>query len=67
MDSSQLSESPNSQPTSRTDIERLEGKWKLNQNHPAEQRSQIIRGPQSTGRHEEVQIAELMQATLEAS
>ena len=49
------------------DIERLEGKWKLNQNHPAERREQIIRGLQSTGRHDELQIAELMQATLEAS
>ncbi len=49
------------------DIERLEGKWKLNQNHPVERRSQIIRGLQSTGRHDELQIAELMQAALEAS
>lgn len=47
------------------DIERLEGKWKLNQNHPAERRGQIIRGLQLTGRHDELQIAELMQGTLE--
>lgn len=49
------------------DIERLEGKWKLNQNHPPERREQIFRGLQSTGRHDELQIAELMHATLEES
>ncbi len=26
------------------DIDRLEGKWKLNQNHPLERREQIMRG-----------------------
>lgn len=45
------------------DIERLEGKWKLNQNHPAERREQIIRGLRETGRHDELQIADLMDAT----
>jgi transcriptional regulator len=48
------------------DIERLEGKWKLNQNHPAERRERIIRGLQATGRPDEWQIAELMQAKLES-
>lgn len=45
------------------DIDRLEGKWKLNQNHPIERREQIMRGLRETGRHDELQIAELMDAT----
>ncbi len=48
------------------DIDRLEGKWKLNQNHPAERREQIIRGLLETERHDETQIAELMKASMEA-
>ena len=45
------------------DVDRLEGKWKLNQNHPLERREQIMRGLRETGRHDELQIAELMKAT----
>ena len=45
------------------DIDRLEGKWKLNQNHPPERRGKIQRGLRETGRHDELQIAELMNAT----
>lgn len=45
-------------------IDRLEGKWKLNQNHPVERREQIIRGLLETGRPDEQQVAELMRATL---
>lgn len=44
-------------------IERLEGKWKLSQNHPAERRDQIISGLLSTHRHDESQIARLMKET----
>ncbi len=44
-------------------IDRLEGKWKLNQNHPLERREQIMRGLRDTGRHDELQIAALMDAT----
>lgn len=47
------------------DVDRLEGKWKLNQNHPLERREQIISGLRETGRHDELQIAAMMQATLE--
>lgn len=47
------------------DIDRLEGKWKLNQNHPLERREQIIRGLLDTGRHEEMQVADLMQRTIQ--
>lgn len=46
------------------DIDRLEGKWKLNQNHPVERREQIIRGLLETGRHDESQIAELMKEAM---
>lgn len=42
------------------DIERLEGKWKLNQNHPPERRQLIVAGLRETGRHDERQVAELM-------
>jgi transcriptional regulator len=45
------------------DVDRLEGKWKLNQNHPLERREQIMSGLRETGRHDELQIAELMDAT----
>ncbi len=42
-------------------IERLEGKWKLNQNHPADSREQIARGLRDSGRHDETEIARLME------
>jgi len=45
------------------DVDRLEGKWKLNQNHPLEHREQIIRGLRETGRQDERQVAELMEAS----
>lgn len=48
------------------DIDRLEGKWKLNQNHPAERREQILQGLLATNRHGETQIAYLMQEAMEA-
>jgi transcriptional regulator len=44
------------------DIERLEGKWKLNQNHPAERREKVVRGLLSLGNHDAQQIATLMAA-----
>ena len=44
-------------------IDRLEGKWKLSQNHPVERREQVIGGLLETGRTDEQQIAELMRAT----
>lgn len=45
------------------DIERLEGKWKLNQNHPTERRDKVIAGLLSTGHPEAAAIAELMKQT----
>jgi transcriptional regulator len=45
------------------EVDRLEGKWKLNQNHPLERREQIIRGLLESGRHDECDIAKLIDAT----
>jgi transcriptional regulator len=41
-------------------IDRLEGKWKLNQNHPAERRAKVIRELQSLGESNADEIAALM-------
>ncbi|MEI8381724.1 MAG: FMN-binding negative transcriptional regulator [Planctomycetota bacterium] len=41
-------------------VDQLEGKWKLNQNHPVERREQIIQGLRDTGMTDELQIADLM-------
>jgi len=45
-------------------IDRIEGKWKLNQNHPPERRNEIIRGLRETSRHDELRIAELMTSSM---
>ena len=45
------------------DVDSLEGKWKLNQNHPLERREQIRRGLNETGRNDELEIAKLMAET----
>ena len=42
-------------------VDRLEGKWKLNQNHPVERRERIIQGLRDTGAADELRIAELME------
>ena len=46
-------------------IDRLEGKWKLSQNHPAERREKVIRGLLATSDYESEQVAHLMAATNE--
>ena len=46
------------------EIDRLEGKWKLSQNHPTERREQIISGLLDTVRADEARIARLMNETL---
>jgi transcriptional regulator len=46
------------------DIEQIEGKWKLNQNHPAERREKVIRALRATGGHDALEIAELMAGKL---
>jgi len=41
-------------------IERIEGKWKLNQNHPPERREKVVRALQQSGTPDAVNIALLM-------
>jgi transcriptional regulator len=46
------------------EIERLEGKWKLNQNHPAERRKQVADILQEQGRDDARAVAALIRTTL---
>jgi transcriptional regulator len=46
------------------EIDRIEGKWKLNQNHPVERRQNVIRSLRETGDQDGQRIAELMAAML---
>jgi transcriptional regulator len=46
------------------DLERLEGKWKLNQNHPLERREKVVRQLSETGRPDDAAIASLMREQL---
>lgn len=46
------------------EIDRLEGKWKLSQNHSAERRKKITAGLLNTERSNELKVAELMQESL---
>lgn len=48
----------------KIEISRLEGKWKLNQNHPPERRQKVIQALQSVGGENPLAIAALMQGTL---
>ena len=45
------------------EIERIEGKWKLNQNHPTERREKVIAGLNSTGHPAALSVADFMQQT----
>jgi transcriptional regulator len=45
----------------RIPISRLEGKWKLNQNHPAERRAKVVAALLEQGDENSLQIAQLMQ------
>ena len=49
----------------RIEIERLEGKWKLNQNHPRGRRERVIQQLQARGDAESLDVAALMQAALD--
>ncbi len=51
----------------RIEIERLEGKWKLNQNHEEARRRRVITELESRTDENSRQIAELMRATLEST
>ena len=44
----------------RLAIERIEGKMKLNQNHPVERREKVIRALRERGSADEIAVAELM-------
>jgi len=46
------------------EITRLEGKWKLNQNHPSERREKVVRALRAKTSENAQAIADAMQATL---
>src|SRR5262245_30641523 len=48
----------------RIEISRLEGKWKLNQNHPRERREKVVRALHASGATGSLAIADLMQQQL---
>jgi transcriptional regulator len=48
----------------RIDITRMEGKWKLNQNHPRERREKVIRALRQRGDSDSQAIADLMEGDL---
>lgn len=50
----------------RIEIEKIEGKWKLNQNHPAERREKVIRALREQGGENAQAVAAWMQALLSA-
>ena len=50
----------------RIEIEKIEGKWKLNQNHPVERRQKVVRALQERGDENAQAIAAMMQAMLPA-
>jgi transcriptional regulator len=48
----------------RIEVERIEGKWKLNQNHPAERRAKVVRAFRQRGGEDATALAEMMEAML---
>jgi transcriptional regulator len=44
----------------RIQVEKLEGKWKLNQNHPAERRERVVQALSQRGDENSLAIAEMM-------
>ncbi len=50
----------------RIDIERIEGKWKLSQNHPVERRLKVIRALRDRDNGNDAEIAVLMEQSLPA-
>jgi transcriptional regulator len=51
----------------RIPISRLEGKWKLSQNHPAERQERVIAALEAQGDENSVAVAALMRANLAGS
>ncbi len=50
----------------RIEIETIEGKWKLNQNHPVERRRKVVQALRERGDENAQAVADLMQAMLPA-
>jgi transcriptional regulator len=50
----------------RLRVERLEGKWKMSQNHPAGRREKVIRALEARGGADAVEVAGMIRATLPA-
>jgi transcriptional regulator len=50
----------------RIEIEKIEGKWKLNQNHPVERRRKVVRALRQQSDDNAQGVADLMQALLAA-
>lgn len=48
----------------RIPITRLEGKWKLNQNHPRERQARVVAALEAQGGEDALEIAALMRANL---
>lgn len=48
----------------RLRIDRLEGKWKMSQNHPAERRVKVIRALETRGGEDALAVAEMVRAAL---
>jgi transcriptional regulator len=51
----------------RIEIAAIEGKWKLNQNHPPERREKVIRALEAAGGGDAAAVAGLMRVTLPAA
>ncbi|MCB9941883.1 MAG: FMN-binding negative transcriptional regulator, partial [Planctomycetaceae bacterium] len=47
------------------EIDRMEGKWKLSQNHTSERRSRVVDALRARGDEQSVAIADLMSESLE--
>lgn len=48
----------------RIEIDKIEGKWKLNQNHSAERRKNVVRALQERGDENDRAVAAMMQAMI---
>ncbi len=48
----------------RIEFDKIEGKWKLNQNHPVERRKKVVAALRQQGDENSQSIAALMQETL---
>ncbi len=48
----------------RIEIEKIEGKWKLNQNHPVQRRSKVVRALEERGHENALAVARMMQGRM---